>query len=536
MGGLAKDPVHGEHLRFCPRDYTCCSSHMEDTLAQHSQQHFLSAVRDSSHFLFSSFSHTHRRFDELFRKLIDVSEESMSEMFTHTYGRRYTQNAHIITQLFTDLRRYYTGGRVSLAEVLDDFWAGLLECVFSLLNPQYELSDDYLECVRKHSEQLLPFGDRPLKLHTQVSRAFTAARALVQALAAGREIVSKATQLRAGPECVRALMRQWFCPLCRGLPSLKPCHSLCLNIMKGCLANQADLNSEWNSFIDALTVVVEKLGGPFNFELAADAIAVTVSEGIMNMQENSISISAKVFQGCGIPRPVPGRNKRSAAERDAKPKFRSFRTEEKPSSGSGTDLDQLVQELQARLKPMRGFWLALPHTICSDEHTAADVTNEEQCWNGQTRGRYLPAVTADGLLNQLNNPELELDVSRPDTRTRQLMMELRAAIHTLRLAQHGRDTHFTDGELEPGSGSGGGASERFSDDWPGYTSFSSPRNTPVDKPLRPHGRPRPNDWLRPQDTPTNKKKIWLNGRSQSDALRPSPALPLMFCFTLCLCL
>jgi len=44
-------------------------------------------------------------------------------------------------------------------------------------------------------------------------------------------------------------MRQWFCPLCRGLPSIKACHSLCLNVMKGCLANQADLDSEWNNFI-----------------------------------------------------------------------------------------------------------------------------------------------------------------------------------------------------------------------------------------------------------------------------------------------
>ena len=44
-------------------------------------------------------------------------------------------------------------------------------------------------------------------------------------------------------------MRQWYCPLCRGMPSLRPCHSLCLNVMKGCLANQADLDTEWSNFI-----------------------------------------------------------------------------------------------------------------------------------------------------------------------------------------------------------------------------------------------------------------------------------------------
>lgn len=56
-------------------------------------------------------------------------------------------------------------------------------------------------------------------------------------------------QLTADSQCVRGLMRQWYCPLCRGMPSLRPCHALCLNVMKGCLANQADLDTEWNNFI-----------------------------------------------------------------------------------------------------------------------------------------------------------------------------------------------------------------------------------------------------------------------------------------------
>lgn len=46
-----------------------------------------------------------------------------------------------------------------------------------------------------------------------------------------------------------------------------------------------------------------------------------------------------------------------------------------------------VTELKERLRPMQGFWVSLPHTICSDEKIAADVTNEDRCWNGQTRGR-----------------------------------------------------------------------------------------------------------------------------------------------------
>lgn len=60
--------------------------------------------------------------------------------------------------------------------------------------------------------------------------------------------------------------------------------------------------------------------------------------------------------------------------------------------------------------------------------------------------RYLQSVTADGLVNQINNPELEVDVARPDVKTRRLIMELRVAVNRLRLAQTGRDADFIDSE------------------------------------------------------------------------------------------
>lgn len=49
------------------------------------------------------------------------------------------------------------------------------------------------------------------------------------------------------------------------------------------------------------------------------------------------------------------------------------------------------------------------------------------------------SVTADGLVNQLNNPEVDVDSSL-DIRTRQILMELRVATHRLRLAHQGVDT------------------------------------------------------------------------------------------------
>lgn len=523
-GSAPVTQISGEHLRRCPQDYTCCSSQMEETLALQSERDFLKAVEDSSQFLLTTFTQRYRRFDEFFRELIDLSEKSMNQMFTKTYGRLFTQNAHVFQELFVELRRYYSGGSVSLTEVLSDFWSRLVERVFSLVNPQYHFSEDYLECVSKHAEQLQPFGDVPRKLRIQVSRAFIAARALSKGLATGRDIVNKATKLTADSECVRGLMRQWYCPLCRGLPSLRPCHSLCLNVMKGCLANQADLGTEWNNFIEALYQVSEKLEGPFNMELAADSISVKVSEAIMHMQENSVSISTKVFQGCGNPRPA--RSKRSPKDSGSNRKpFRAYTPEEKPTTAAGTNLDRLVTELKERLRPMQGFWVSLPHTICSDEKMAADVTNEDRCWNGQTRGRYLPDVTGDGLINQINNPEVEVDTSRPDVRIRQLIMELRVATNKLQHAQSGQDVEFLDSEGEEGSGSGGGDHvERYNDDWPGYgphsPSYNKPPHNTVSNPIKPS---------RNREKNGSKWNKNGHGRPKSASCRPTfSMLPLLY--------
>lgn len=60
--------------------------------------------------------------------------------------------------------------------------------------------------------------------------------------------------------------------------------------------------------------------------------------------------------------------------------------------------------------------------------------------------RYLPEVMGDGLANQINNPEVEVDIGRPDVKTRQLIMELRVASNKLRHAQSGQDMDFMDSQ------------------------------------------------------------------------------------------
>lgn len=58
--------------------------------------------------------------------------------------------------------------------------------------------------------------------------------------------------------------------------------------------------------------------------------------------------------------------------------------------------------------------------------------------------RYLPEVMGDGLANQINNPEVEVDITKPDMTIRQQIMQLKIMTNRLRSAYNGEDADFQD--------------------------------------------------------------------------------------------
>lgn len=58
--------------------------------------------------------------------------------------------------------------------------------------------------------------------------------------------------------------------------------------------------------------------------------------------------------------------------------------------------------------------------------------------------RYVPEVVKDGLTNQANNPEVGVDISRPDALIRQQIMALKVMTNKLKNAYDGNDIYFQD--------------------------------------------------------------------------------------------
>ncbi|GCB67699.1 hypothetical protein scyTo_0012180 [Scyliorhinus torazame] len=355
---------------------------MEDNLTKRSRSEFEALVRNASRAVQVMLTAQYNSFDGYFKELLDHSEKNLLRKLSPMHGLLCFDNSKIFKDLFSELLHYYKGGSINLEDVLNEFWSRLMECQFKHQNPHSQISDEYLECMVKHAEQLRPYGEVPRFFKLRLTRVFIAARSFVRSLSLGTEVVKKVSQVPPSPECIRAMMRLMYCPHCRSMASVKPCNNYCLNILKGCLANQADLDSEWRNLIDSMIQVADRFNGPSNLESLVDTIFLKITEAVQTMIDNRARISSKVLQGCGNLKSV---SKRSVDD-DAKKRGKPYPVEERPVSLVTPAVDRLVTEVKMKLRDVKELWVTLPSALCSEKVTAGSA-NEDRCWNGQSRGR-----------------------------------------------------------------------------------------------------------------------------------------------------
>ncbi|XP_049889283.1 glypican-1b [Epinephelus moara] len=449
LDGLPQSEISGEHLRICPQGYTCCTSDMEDSLAVLSRREMEVLLRDAGRSLQASLTGQYKAFDGYFLDLLNRSASSLQENFIPSWGVLYTENSQVFSDLYADLMRYYRGSNVNLEEALNEFWSRLLEKLFYQANKQYFIGDDYLECVSKQLETLRPFGDTPRTMKMTVTRTFVAARSFVQGLVVSGEVVRRVSQVQLSQECMRAMMRMTYCPHCRGMASARPCANYCSNVMKGCLANQADLNTEWRHLAETMMQVAGRFDGPSGVDSVILSLPSRISDAMFTMMENIETINSKLFQACGSIR--EGGTSSTGVDVNMK---RGKVTVEDRLGSSSTKMDRLVSDVTIRLRDMQPYWVSLPAVLCSDR-VATGTGAEDKCWNSMSRARYLPEVMGDGLASQINNPEVEIDITKPDMTIRQQIMQLKIMTHRLRNALNGQDVDFQDTSDDvSGSGSG----------------------------------------------------------------------------------
>ncbi|XP_076355881.1 glypican-6-like isoform X2 [Tachypleus tridentatus] len=455
---------------------------MEHKLSTHSRVEFDKLLKDSIGSLKKLFASNTLKFDKFFQELLDESQKDFHHMFLRTYGMLYDKNSYIFENMFRDLRNYYNSGGIYLSEALGSFFDTLYRKMFEVLNNQYAFSDSYLSCISNHMEELKPFGDVPRKLTLELKRSFIAARTFVQALAVGRDVVREIMEVGPSPECSRALMKMSYCPHCKGQPDLKPCANYCLNVMKGCLAHHSELDTDWNTYIETLLLLAARLESSFNIEAVVDPIEIRISEAVMNFQENGKVVSDMLFQKCGKPR-LGKRETRKELEFETY----KFGPRHNVHGATKSDLNQLLGKIKKKIRRTKSFWSNLPSELCNNPKVTGDRTtrnNRESCWNGLAKAKYEATLVGNGLVNQKDNPEVNLDVTRQNLVITKQKLALQLITAKLNNAYRGLDVEWEvpTESIWAASGSGSGwipddTEEDNSNDL--YFSYSSTRSPAV---------------------------------------------------------
>ncbi|KAK1133403.1 hypothetical protein K0M31_011214 [Melipona bicolor] len=418
-----------------------------------------------------------------FRDLLANSKKVFHEMFKKTYGILYEQNSFVFTDLFKELENYYSKGTVDLDDTMDNFFNTLYQKMFTVLNSQYNFDNKYLECVGEHMKEIRPFGDVPQKLGVQIKRSFVATRAFSQALTVAADVLKNMQSLKPSADCAAALTRMTVCPSCSGITgNVLACGDMCANVMKGCLAQHAALDAEWNHFVEAVDKVADRLLGPFNIEMLVRPINLKISEAIMNFQENSNDVSQRVFTGCG--RPVLGRRRRRD-NRELELESLNF-DQETLTDDRAALLDKLVKETRQRVRDSRQFWVYLPYKLCNDG-LVVPPSNTKECWNGTHVDKYIYPVSSNGEEQKLN-PEVRVTGTRP-TIVRDQVFALTTITNRLKSAYNGQDVDWIDTEDTEWNGSGSGSGDGtdqdpITDDEDGFKEGSGyePKSSPPEVP------------------------------------------------------
>lgn len=122
----------------------------------------------------------------------------------------------------------------------------------------YMLEDPVsLDCMRNASFPLVEKFHKELK--TSLERKLYDMSVLVSSFKLASHILEKIQAYYLHPSCVVALTRMNYCPLCAGYSRFSPCIYLCINTLRGCFADVAELHPTYTEFITSLRVLAHEL-------------------------------------------------------------------------------------------------------------------------------------------------------------------------------------------------------------------------------------------------------------------------------------
>ncbi|XP_041034123.1 glypican-5b isoform X2 [Carcharodon carcharias] len=411
-------PGRDEELQICMHDGpTCCTKRMEEKYQVVVRREVLQSIHFLSYELKYRIEKNGEAFQEAFTSLIHIASNHTNSMFKTGYRTMAKEATEVVKGLFTDISLYVLDLSWSFEDIVLSFFDSLFPLVYNrLIHPGLnEVSLDYLECLRLARQDINPFGTYPMKMVAEVARPLQAMKTLLQVLNIGSEVINMTKNVVFTRECIRALVKMEYCSHCHGLTLIKPCVAYCLNVMRGCLANVADIDPHWRGYISNLDELTSIITGPRGVEQALLRVAPLVNEAILHAQLNGPEISTTVSKVCDQPQErVITTLLDSTVRTPATPSF-------KPQAVTQfANLTQRRRDFMNYIRRFRTFYASLAEQICEGELLPQDSST---CWSGENVVEsYTNRVVGNGLKEQANNPEVK--VRGPDSMVKKVIDKL----------------------------------------------------------------------------------------------------------------
>uniref|UniRef100_A0A0K0CZQ3 Glypican-6-like protein n=1 Tax=Angiostrongylus cantonensis TaxID=6313 RepID=A0A0K0CZQ3_ANGCA len=389
-------------LRICTGKNACCTKSIEDEILQSAEKIFKAQLEDKLIVLRHMINSDLNSFRTYYYNSLNTCHEHLDALFDRTYGSFYQTNSQAFETFFNRLRAFSSPfSDTKVTQVVRKLLEDLFVIMFQLMNPTHIVKADQRRCMIESMDEIVPFGDVPKKIITNLEKSLNFWKHFITALVNVHNILEGFMNVSVSNECRQNLARMWDCSLCSGVEESRPCPSLCLNVMKGCLADWAEIDQQWNAVVDSMLKISSKLRGAQNLHHALQPLPVQFSEAVMEMQERGITVSNKVIARCYtidemIPsplRPLLVRHRRAVL----------IKTITERAANYEKVLNSLMQMFTQRISSLRGWFSSLPRAFCYDSGLIA--TDDDRCWNGNETASYGKYVVAGGLQSQNANPE-----------------------------------------------------------------------------------------------------------------------------------
>ena len=160
-------------------------------------------------------------------------------------------DAHLLDEFFSYLNSFpFLSDICDLSQYVDSVMDDIFDFVYSGQSGT-NLKDTHPECYRNVSHQIMESLNEELfmKLERQVYNLDLIYRALL----ISEEVLGSLRKHRFSSECTKPLTQLQNCAQCTGYFSFKPCLFYCINVLRGCFADVADIYHEFRLLTNALS-------------------------------------------------------------------------------------------------------------------------------------------------------------------------------------------------------------------------------------------------------------------------------------------